>query len=381
MPSIHDHTLYQRQGFHVSSSDSDSAPNGGAQPRWPQPGWSTHAIGRRVSVRVAAGEAAPSGRPGFRDVVGFLESATDTEWIVRTRTGNAKLIDPGAVVAAKTVPDGPQRLKTASDIDIASLERIAAAGWQPLERETLGEWSLRAAEGYTGRANSVLPLGEPGLPLNDALDAVRTWYRDRGLTPRLQMPLPLNEHLDSELAARGWGTQGNTHVMVCDVSALQMALGDVDKQRRTVSIAPTPDAPWIAAFRYGTSPIPASVTPILTKADHPVFVTVNNGNGPADDEDELEAHGIGRGAITGRWLGITAIEVAEGYRRQGLGRLVIDALARYSARLGVRHVYLQVAHDNDPALTLYRRLGFTHHHDYVYRVYRVYRATDQPTAG
>ena len=50
-----------------------------------------------------------------------------------------------------------------------------------VESERLGDWELRAASGFTRRANSVLPLGDPRLPLDEALDAVRRWYGDRGL--------------------------------------------------------------------------------------------------------------------------------------------------------------------------------------------------------
>ena len=42
------------------------------------------------------------------------------------------------------------------------LERVAAAHWRGTEQEWLGEWLLRAADGFTGRANSALPLGDPG---------------------------------------------------------------------------------------------------------------------------------------------------------------------------------------------------------------------------
>jgi ribosomal protein S18 acetylase RimI-like enzyme len=36
--------------------------------------------------------------------------------------------------------------------------------------------------------------------------------------------------------------------------------------------------------------------------------------------------------------------------------------------LGARNVFLQVATDNEAALTLYRELGLTLHHTYHYRV-------------
>ena len=65
--------------------------------------------------------------------------------------------------------------------EIAALERVAAQHWRGTEEEWLGGWLLRAAEGFTGRANSALPLADPGLPLDEALDAVTRWYAARGL--------------------------------------------------------------------------------------------------------------------------------------------------------------------------------------------------------
>ena len=47
----------------------------------------------------------------------------------------------------------------------------AALHWQAPEQERLGDWLLRAAEGFTGRANSALPLGDPGSPLPEAVAA------------------------------------------------------------------------------------------------------------------------------------------------------------------------------------------------------------------
>jgi hypothetical protein len=40
------------------------------------------------------------------------------------------------------------------------------------------------------RDNSALLLGDPGRPVAEALERVRDWYTERGVTPRLAVPLP-----------------------------------------------------------------------------------------------------------------------------------------------------------------------------------------------
>ena len=62
---------------------------------------------------------------------------------------------------------------------IIELERTAAAHWRGTAEQRLGDWLLRVAEGFTGRANSALPFGDPGLPLDEALAPVTGWYRYR----------------------------------------------------------------------------------------------------------------------------------------------------------------------------------------------------------
>src|SRR5579875_1330414 len=84
---------------------------------------------------------------------------------------------------------------------------MAAQHWQGTERDWLGGWLLRAAGGFTGRANSVLPLGDPGLPLERAVDAAADWYARRGLPPMVVIATGLEagpDELDGLLARRGW---------------------------------------------------------------------------------------------------------------------------------------------------------------------------------
>jgi ribosomal-protein-alanine N-acetyltransferase len=56
---------------------------------------------------------------------------------------------------------------------------------------------------------------------------------------------------------------------------------------------------------------------------------------------------------------ILSIGVAKDWQRKGIGRRLVDGLARAVARAEVKRVFLEVAADNAAAVALYRRLGFT----------------------
>jgi ribosomal protein S18 acetylase RimI-like enzyme len=98
---------------------------------------------------------------------------------------------------------------------------------------------------------------------------------------------------------------------------------------------------------------------VLTSAPWQAFGSVRSGG---------EASAIGRVAGAGAWAGLTAIEVAPQHRREGLGAAITTALAVRAASCGFGNLYLQVADDNTAARALYRRLGFTDHHGYHYRI-------------
>lgn len=55
---------------------------------------------------------------------------------------------------------------------------------------------------------------------------------------------------------------------------------------------------------------------------------------------------------------ITNIAVRPDLRRRGLGRTVVEALLDRAQAAGVVNVYLEVRVSNEPALALYRSLGF-----------------------
>jgi ribosomal protein S18 acetylase RimI-like enzyme len=247
---------------------------------------------------------------------------------------------------------------------IIDFERTAAAHWRGTEEEWLGDWLLRAAAGFTGRANSALPLGDPGVPLDEALNAVTDWYRTRGLPPMIAVPTPLahdsqGHPLDSHLSERLWLTRpGPAFVMVADLP-LGIPADPLGKGR-AVQSSPEPDDAWAARYHYrGQAHLPPVARKVLTSARRQSFVSIRAGG---------EVLAIARLSMADGWAGITAVEVHPGHRRQGLGGAITAAACQEAARHGLSRVFLQVEVDNDAARALYKRLGFRDSHRYHYRV-------------
>ena len=71
--------------------------------------------------------------------------------------------------------------------------------------------------------------------------------------------------------------------------------------------------------------------------------------------------GIGAG-----WAGLGAVWTDPAYRGRGLAAHLTAALATHLRTVDISLIHLQVEHDNDPAVRLYRRLGFDVHSSYAY---------------
>jgi ribosomal protein S18 acetylase RimI-like enzyme len=255
-------------------------------------------------------------------------------------------------------------------VEITELERLTSRHWRASQEEWLGGWLLRAAEGFTGRANSALPLGDPGLPLDAALAAVTGWYRARALRPMIAVPLPLDgagvcaegsalHHFDNQLSERSWVTRpGPAYVMTADLAAVSDATGLPDGA--TFRVDDAPDDAWLGRYHYrGQRQRPQVGRTLLMSAQSQVFASIRAGH---------EVLAIGRLSIADRWAGITAVEVNPAHRRRGLGTALTLAACAEAAHRAAEHAFLQVETENAAALALYERCGFSYSHRYHYRV-------------
>lgn len=308
-------------------------------------------VGHRVVVRRVIGTR--DGRPLYSDALGQLTEITDTGLTVQTATGPVRI--PAAEVhRAKRVPDQ----RRARGRDVLALELAADEAWPAPITGRLGDWRLRSAAGWTGRANSALAVGDPGLPLGEAIDAVIRWYAGHGQPALVNVPLPYAAHVDAALAARGWAHRPLTLVQTAPLTRL-VAATPARPDLPPVRLSGAPSEAWLTVAAGRKGGLPGAARHILTAVRTLRFAEVY-----ADGGDLLA---VARGAVTSNWFGVSLVEVVPEARRQGLAQHVIGALARWAGENGATRAYLQVEERNTAAVGLYQRLGYTTHHHYLTR--------------
>ncbi|WP_329122390.1 GNAT family N-acetyltransferase [Streptomyces sp. NBC_01465] len=309
-------------------------------------------VGKRVSVRQFTDN--PDGGEKFTDTVGVLTSWNDGVLSITRKSGESVRVSESSLVAGKSVPAAPARRRGPS-AGFPELARVTARAWQPVESEPLGEWELRAAAGFTRRANSVLPLGDPGRPLPEALRHVREWYAARDLPAYIQLAMGsegTQELLAAELAEHGWSSEVSALVRIAALAPI----GDLDADVSRVALSRAVDEAWLSRYKRFGTPGP-EVLKVIGSGPSTWFATV-----PAAEGGTPAA--IGRCVVDGRWAGFMAIEVDPAARRQGLATAVMAALARRALEEGASAAWLQVEEDNSGARALYDRMGFETHHSY-----------------
>ena len=244
-------------------------------------------------------------------------------------------------------------------VSIDELEAIAAQGWRAPEEVPLGGWLLRAAQGFTGRANSALAAGDPGIPLAEAVRVVRRWYAERELPAMVAVPYPLGRPgesaIDRFLGQEGWGIRADPAVvMTAPVAAVAQ-----QQLVERVDLHSEPGHAWLERYHYRGQRLPPIARQLLVSAPFQAFASIRRGG---------EIVAIGRVAVAAGWGGLTAVEVHPGHRRTGLATAITAALAAAAAAQGAVTLYLQVAVGNHAARALYGRAGFVEHHGYHYRV-------------
>ncbi|MDF2572921.1 MAG: acetyltransferase [Sporomusa sp.] len=243
---------------------------------------------------------------------------------------------------------------------IQLIEELAANSWPAHIQQTLGSWRLRANMGVTKRANCVYASGS--FPeYGKWMDVVEDFYRRRSLLPCFYISETSPAELDGILHSRGYRKAFECCTMVSSCSEVMARSAESDQF--ICEFAGEASSEWIYDFmrlegyssdRYeGYGHIFSAIGPKKS------FVSLrDNGNLIA----------LGTVVVERGWAGLSNIVVDAEHRGKGAATDLLRSLVNWSVCNGADQLYLQVLKDNSPALSLYRKHGFTPLFEHHYRL-------------
>jgi ribosomal protein S18 acetylase RimI-like enzyme len=296
-------------------------------------------VGQRVVVRrVLPGRQGPSGGPAMTDLLGVCTAWGGGTCVVQPETGPPVTIALADIVSGKPVPPRPSvRLR----VSARDAEMHVASLFEEMDAEPLGEWVLRAAPPYGGRmrrrANSVLAMGDPGVPLAGAVAAVRGFYAARDRPPLAQVEA--GSDVDGALVAAGW--------VPLETGATAYLVGSVGRVLRSCNAE-------LSRLGPPHTRLPDGITPRYMEEG--ARLTLEQ----VAPDGAVVATGVA--ALDGDWVGLHSLHVQEELRGAGAGTALLGELLDWAASRGATTAWLHVELDNPRARALYERLGFAEHH-------------------
>lgn len=217
-------------------------------------------------------------------------------------------------------------------------------------------WLLRFANGFTKRANSVIPLYPGGI---DALSEKVRFCENLYARERLKTIFRLtsiggHEALDGFLHRRGYQQRDPTEV-------LTVALTRRPSQSGALSLVPSER--WLAVYGDLTGMPDAARAlhgAILRGIPLPVaYAVIGTAEAPL---------ACGLAVLEQDLVGLFDVVTHPAARRTGRGTELVASLLAWAWDHGARRAYLQMVADNMPARGLYLKLGFEALYRYWYRI-------------
>lgn len=240
-------------------------------------------------------------------------------------------------------------------------ELLAHRTWPCATESRLGGWLLRAASGFTRRANSALAIGSPGPCLDAALATLASWSLEQGITPCIKITPLAGPDLDAALELRGWSIATPALAMRRGPHAPSLTDSARNSTAGSLRIDDTPTEGWLTHFFAwdGTSTDRAiQHRALFSRMRSPRFASW------IDDGNPVALVALVRDGST---VHLYDLVVSPSRRNNGLGRRFLSHLLEHLGSEGVASAYLQVLGTNLPAIALYTGLGFATTHGYHYR--------------
>jgi len=237
-----------------------------------------------------------------------------------------------------------------------TIEAISLKAWPAAREFTFDGWLLRFSGGYTGRANSINVLKEGEIPLGQKFIWCEGTYREQKLPCLFRFTsIDETEHIQEALHARTYKMRSPTMVEVLE------SLPEPGEDPPGWKINVGQPGEWLTHFRRMDTTPENELAPqeaLLNRISAPnAFAWIELGG---------QAVACGQVIITDGYAGLFDLVTDTAFRRQGLGRQMVQGLLNWAVQNGAKGAYLQVLGENVPARGLYKKMGFRHLYDYQY---------------
>jgi ribosomal protein S18 acetylase RimI-like enzyme len=241
---------------------------------------------------------------------------------------------------------------------ITRLEELSLNSWPALGSIHYDGWIVRIADRFKDMSNSVWPLYESTLALEQKISRCESIYGACSQPAIFRLTAAKSaSKLDQRLEEHGYTLKTITSVQTLSIDDLSL-----DERCSDIEIDTTLTTDWSdgVSSLIGLADRKSTYHRILERIILPTAyasLRINN---------SLTA--IGWGVLEDNHLGIYGMVTHPSYRRQGLARRVLNSLLKWARSRGATLAYLHVEADNTPAVRLYKTFGFKEVYEYWYRI-------------
>jgi ribosomal protein S18 acetylase RimI-like enzyme len=242
------------------------------------------------------------------------------------------------------------------------IEEMSLNAWPSLQTVVYDGWLLRFGEGYTKRANSIIPLYVSEKTFGDKALKCEKLYNSKGLNTIFKLADRIcPDSLDKFLADRGYTAEAPTSVQLLELKGYE------GKEYGSLLIRDKLEDEWLQNMQR----ISGTKTDSSIEIEKRILGNIVVDRYFVELHQQGEAVACGLGVIEDGYLGIFDIVVARQHRGKGFGRIMMESLLNLGKSEGADWAYLQVVLDNSVAINLYESLGFREIYKYWYRVKKI----------
>ena len=242
--------------------------------------------------------------------------------------------------------------------DVLHLEQRSFNAWPAPQTLLMDGWAVRAAGGYTKRANSANAM-QAGAALDEALlQEIEQVYARLGQACIFRISPLAHADVDALLQARGYQLQDPSLFM-----HRQTQPGDL--QGPSIVVEQTLSQEWLEGVCHANALLPHQQV-----WHHTILRSIGLRCGYVSIVQNGRAVAWGLAVLERNAAGLYDVVVESQMRGRGLGRALIQGLLRWAAEQGAQNTDLQVTGGNHVAQALYASLGFEPIYGYHYRIGR-----------